>query len=235
MSILDRITEGVEAHPRRICIYGAHGTGKSTWASKFKRPIFIATEDGTRDIDASRLRVETALDTLTAANELVASDFDTIVVDSVDWFERLIETALHEENFKSDYGKGAVETARRFGKLLDQLDLSIIAGKTVVLIAHEEVRKVEDVSGASWDRLQPKLGKKTNALLLEWADEVFHAKLETFVTKQAEDFGRERGIARTSNRRILSTNPHPAYVAKRRITLPDVIDMNDPISNLLQN
>ena len=235
MSILDRTTVGKEPHPRRICVYGAHGTGKSTWAAKFKNPIVIATEDGTKDIDVARVRVVTAMEALLAANECIESDYETIVIDSADWFEKMIEEALHAENFKSDYGKGAVETARRFDKLLEQLDKCVESGKTVILIAHEEVRKVEDVSGASWDRLQPKLGKKACGRLLEWCDEVFHASLETFVTKQDEEFGRTRGVARTSDRRILNTNPHPSYIAKRRIELPDVLDMSDPILTSLQS
>lgn len=235
MSLLERATTGVEYQPRRICVYGAHGTGKSTWASRFRNPIVIATEDGTKNIDVTRVRVNDAVEALTAAHECADSDYDTIIIDSADWFEKMIEVALHKENFKTDYGKGSVEIARRFDCLLEQLDRCVQSGKTVILIAHEEVRKVEDVSGATWDRLQPKLGKKVCGRLLEWCDEVFHAKLETFVTTKEEEFGRSRGVARTSNRRILNTNPHPSYIAKRRIELPDVIDMNDAITTSLQS
>lgn len=235
MGILDSVTTGIEHQPQRICVYGSHGVGKTTWAAKFRNALIVATEDGSKNIDVSRVRVKTAMDALTAVHEAATSEYDTIVIDSADWLEKLIEVALHEENFKTDYGKGAVEVARRFDKLLEQLDRCVENGKTVILIAHEEVRKVEDVTGATWDRLQPKLGKKVCGRLLEYCDEVFHAKFETFVTNKEEEFGRTRGVATTTNRRILATQPHPAYVAKSRVALDKTIDMNDPITTLLQN
>ena len=235
MGILDNVTSGIEHQPQRICVYGSHGVGKTTWAAKFKDALVIATEDGSKNIDVSRVRVKTAMDALTAVHEAATSSFGTIIIDSADWLEKLIEAALHEENFKTDYGKGAVETARRFDKFLEQLDRCVENGKTVILIAHEEVRKVEDVTGATWDRLQPKLSKKVCGRLLEYCDEVFHAKFETFVTNKEEEFGRTRGVATTTNRRILMTQPHPAYVAKSRVALDPTLDMDSPISTLLQN
>jgi hypothetical protein len=195
MSILEKVQRGKVAKPRRICVYGSHGVGKTTWASRFPDALVIATEDGSGDIDVARLSVDSALEVLQAANEASTSEFKTIIIDSIDWFEKFVEDALHAEGFQQDFGKGTVEVARRIGKLFEQLDLCIANGKTVILIAHEETKKVESVSGASWDRVQPKLSKKACGRLLEWADEVLHAEIETFVSSKDEGFGRERGIA----------------------------------------
>ena len=233
MSILEKVKRGKVAKPRRICVYGSHGVGKTTWASRFPDALVIATEDGSGDIDVARLSVDSALDVLQAANEASTSEFKTIIIDSIDWFEKFVEDALHAEGFQQDFGKGTVEVARRIGKLFEQLDLCIANGKTVILIAHEETKKVESVSGASWDRVQPKLSKKACGRLLEWADEVLHAEIETFVSSKDEGFGRERGIATTSGRRILKSDSHPSYVSKRRIPLADKIDMNDPVDCFL--
>jgi len=233
MSILEKVKRGKVAKPRRICVYGSHGVGKTTWASRFPDALVIATEDGSGDIDVARLSVDSALEVLQAANEASTSEFETIIIDSIDWFEKFVEDALHAEGFQQDFGKGTVEVARRIGKLFEQLDLCIANGKTVILIAHEETKKVESVSGASWDRVQPKLSKKACGRLLEWADEVLHAEIETFVSSKDEGFGRERGIATTSGRRILKSDSHPSYVSKRRITLADKIDMNDPVDCFL--
>ncbi len=234
MSILDRVQRGKIQKPRRICVYGSHGVGKTTWAAtKFPDALVISTEDGSGDMDVARLVVNTAIEVLQAANEAAKSEFKTVIIDSIDWFEKFVEDALHAEGFQQDFGKGTVEVARRIGKLFEQLDLCISAGKTVILIAHEETKKVESVSGASWDRVQPKLSKKACGRLLEWADEVLHAEIETFVSSKDEGFGRERGIATTSGRRILKSDTHPSYVSKRRIKLADKIDMNDPIDCFL--
>ena len=230
MGILERVTRGIQSKPRKILVYGEHGVGKTTWASRFPNPIVLATEDGSSDIDVARVSLTSAADALNAAHEVVSSDFQTIVVDSIDWLEKMIEDSLHDEDFKCDYGKGAVETARRIGKFLEQLDLCVQSGKTVVLISHQEVRKVEDVSGQTWDRIQPKLTKKACSVVLEWCDEVLLAKVETFVSSKDEGFGRERGVATTTGRRLLKSDSHPSYVAKRRISLDDSIDMNDPVT-----
>ncbi len=234
MSILERVQRGKVAKKRRICVYGSHGVGKTTWAAtKFPGALVIATEDGSGDLDVARIVVDSAIEVLQASHEASGSDFETIIIDSIDWFEKFVEDALHAEGFQQDFGKGSVEVARRVGKLFEQLDKCIAAEKTVILIAHEETKKVESASGATWDRVQPKLSKKACGRLLEWCDEVLHAEIETFVTSKDEGFGRERGVASTSGRRILKSDSHPSYVAKRRIELADRIDMNDAIDCFL--
>lgn len=155
-----------------------------------------------------------------ACREAAESDFSTVVLDSVDWFEKIVEQAMEAEQFKTDYGKGAVEIARRFGKLLDALDLCINAGKTVVMIAHQEIRKAEDFRGAVWDQIRPKLNKKACERVMEWCDVIGHVRFEDSVRQEEGDFGRTRGIASTTGRRIVVTKPHPAYLAKSRVELP---------------
>tara|TARA_Y100000033_G_C2755449_1_gene116151 strand:- start:1557 stop:2081 length:525 start_codon:yes stop_codon:yes gene_type:complete len=164
---------------------------------------------------------------LQAANECANSEFDTIVLDSADWFEKLIEQALREENFKTDYGKGAIEIDRRFGKLLEQFDACIEAGKTVVVICHQEIRKAEDVAGNTWDQIKPKLSKRVCERLLEWSDIVLHMKREDFIRTEEGEFGRKKGIATTTGRRILCSESHPSFVAKTRYELPAIMDASD--------
>ena len=227
MSVLEKATTGKQARRRKITIYGGQGDGKSTIASKFPKSIFLATEDGTANIDCTRVTLESAIETLQAANECANSEFDTIVLDSADWFEKLIEQALREENFKTDYGKGAIEIDRRFGKLLEQFDACIEAGKTVVVICHQEIRKAEDVAGNTWDQIKPKLSKRVCERLLEWSDIVLHMKREDFIRTEEGEFGRKKGIATTTGRRILCSESHPSFVAKTRYELPAVMDASD--------
>ena len=231
--ILERATTGKIKKPSRIMVYGEGGIGKTTWASRFPNAIFLATEDGTNSIDCSRVLLDDAVDTVKAAIECSQSDYDTIVVDSIDWFNALLEKRLDEDNFDGSFGKLAVELARMLKKLLDALDRCVEAGKNVIVVAHNEVRRSEDIAGNTWDRISPKLPKRSCDLLIEWCDIVLMAKRDDFVRKEKGDFGKEINVATTSGRRILCTTSHPSYVAKTRIKLPATIDMNDQIDLFL--
>ena len=212
-------------------------SGKSTWCSRFPKAIFLAVEDGTSGIDCVRIpstEFTKAVHVLQALNEISESDdYDTVVVDSVDWFERQIENELVEADFDMGYGKGAVEISRRFKKFLDLLDKCVDSGKTVIMIAHQEVREARDAMGNTWDQIRPKLGKRVTEMVLEYADEALLAKREDFVRKEKGSFGKEVAIASTAGRRVLKTDSHPSYVAGCRLNLPATINMNDPITPFL--
>ena len=93
MSLLSQITCGKRPAPRRCMIHGVQGVGKSTWAATSDRPIFIQTEDGLGEIDCAKFPVARGFaDVMAALTELrsEAHDFRTVVVDSLDWLERLI-------------------------------------------------------------------------------------------------------------------------------------------------
>ena len=48
------ITKGKQPGARKIVIYGPEGIGKSTFASQFPNPLFIDTENGTKELDVAR-------------------------------------------------------------------------------------------------------------------------------------------------------------------------------------
>lgn len=227
MSILSRATSGKIKKPKKILMYGSQGVGKSYAAALFPNAIFVATEEGTNDLNVTRVQLDDYKEVILAVREAGESDFETVVIDSADWFEKIIEQALEAEQFKTDYGKGAVETARRFGKLMNALDACVNNGKTVILIAHQEIRKAEDFRGAVWDQIRPKLSKKACERVMEWCDVIGHVRFEDSVRQEEGDFGRTRGIASTTGRRIVVTKPHPAYLAKSRVELPASVSTDE--------
>lgn len=92
-SILSSITRGRTLDAPRIILYGMEGIGKSTFAANFPAPIFIQTEDGLGMIDCAKFPLAKSFDEV--FQELVAletepNEFKTIVIDSLDWLERLI-------------------------------------------------------------------------------------------------------------------------------------------------
>lgn len=93
MQLLQKVTTGRQNRPRRVLLYGTHGIGKSTFGSQADRAVFIQTEDGLGEIDCARFPLASSYrDAMTAIEELYSSehDFATVVIDSVDWLERLI-------------------------------------------------------------------------------------------------------------------------------------------------
>ncbi len=93
MTLLENVTSGRRPAPRRVMLYGTHGIGKSTFASRAPKPIFLQTEDGLGEIDCDKLPLTTTFDeAMRALSELYTGEhpYRTVVVDSLDWLERLI-------------------------------------------------------------------------------------------------------------------------------------------------
>jgi len=116
--ILSTISRG--KRPRHIfaLIYGTDGVGKSSWTSHAPRPIFIGAEKGTEQLDVARFPQTESIGELLAqvcALQTEKHDFNTVVLDSLDWVEPLIWKAVCDEA-KVDsieqafggYGKGYV-------------------------------------------------------------------------------------------------------------------------------
>jgi len=97
VSLLANIQRGRQPMPPRIVLYGTEGIGKSTFASQAPRPIFVPTEDGLSEIDCERFPLaKTFEDVLTDLSALAIEEheYQTVVLDSLDWLERLIWDVL---------------------------------------------------------------------------------------------------------------------------------------------
>lgn len=229
MSLLDSVTKGKKQKPRRTVLYGVHGIGKSTWASQWPDPVFVATEDGIADIDVHSFPLCLDLDeAYQAVMELGSGghDFQTVVLDSADWLERLIWKKVCEMGGKETitdfgYGTGYSKSAKAFMKVLGALSACRSVGMHVVVLAHSEIKRFENPEGDSFDRYFPKLHRDTSALLQEWADEVLFANYRVNVRKTDEGFNRERGIGVGAGERVLYCCEKPSHVAKNRLGLPD--------------
>ncbi|GAB0057948.1 hypothetical protein SIID45300_02282 [Candidatus Magnetaquicoccaceae bacterium FCR-1] len=79
--------------PPRILVYGVAGVGKSTLAACSPKPVFILTEDGLGLLQVTSFPISrTFVEVLEALDSLLVEqhDFESVVMDSVDWLEPLI-------------------------------------------------------------------------------------------------------------------------------------------------
>jgi len=235
MKLLKQVHKGKRHAPPRFLIYGTEGIGKSSTAAQAPRPIFIQTEDGLDQIDCESFPLAKAFgDVMAALSELYAEghEYQTVVIDSLDWLERLIwDDVCREYGVKSiekadgGYAKGYTHALRQWREVLAGLEaLRNRRGMAVILIAHCKVEKFEDPESAAYDRYSPRLHKHAAALVTEWCDAVLFATRKFRTKTEDAGFGRSRSIAVSigtdGGERILRCVGSPACVAKNRFSLP---------------
>lgn len=236
MSFLSKVTRGKQLRPRRTVMYGTHGFGKTTWASKWPSPVFIPTEDGCGDLDVASFPLcKTLMDCWTPIIELgtpgTDHGFKTVVVDSSDWLEQLIWREVCEKAGKKaitdfDYGKGYGSASKIFSSVLTALNGCRDAGMHVVILAHCEIKKFTEPGLESYDRYTPKMHKEVSALLQEWADEVLFGNYRRFVKQEDMGFKKTRGIAVGGGERVIYTQEGPGHLAKNRLGLPPEMSLD---------
>ena len=216
----------------RIMLYGVEGIGKTTFAAQAPKPIFICTEDGLGSLKVDHFPLATkASDVLDAIGALVTEshDFGTVVLDSVDWLDNLIWADVEATHDAKDlaYGKGAVIVAEKWREVLSGLNaLRNDKGMVVILIAHTQIKRFDSPEVEPFDRYQPKLQERSNAILREWADAVLFANYKTLIKKDDVGFNKTSNRGISTGERLLYTSERPAYMAKNRYSLPDSIPMS---------
>lgn len=235
MTLLQQIQKGRATQPRRVLLYGVHGVGKSTFGAMAEKPIFIQTEEGINDIETDRFPLATKYgDVLGALSALYTEehDYDTVVIDSLDWLERLIWADVCAKRGVESiedigYAKGYVFALTQWREVLGGLDaLRNERDMQVIVIAHALIEKFANPETDSYDRYIPRLQKQASALVQEWADEVLFAtyKVHTKTTDQGFDRKRTQGIG--TGERIVRTTERPAHVAKNRLNLPEELPLD---------
>lgn len=224
------ITKGKINRAQKVVIYGAEGIGKSSLAACFPDPLFIDTEGGTAQMDVRRIDKPQSWEELLAIVQEVATTPNvckSLILDTADWAEQLIVSFLctkYKQNSIESfgYGKGYTYLAEEFTKLLHAFDQVIAADIHVVITAHAKMRKFEqpDEMGA-YDRWEMKLSKQVAPLLKEWCDLLLFCNYQTFVVTSENNTQKAQG-----GKRVMYTSHHPAWDAKNRVHLPEVLELD---------
>ena len=165
-------------------------------------PIFIQTEDGLGMIDCAKFPLAKSFDEV--FQELVAletepNEFKTIVIDSLDWLERLIWDKVAKDSKVDNieqigYGKGYTIALTFWRIVLDHLAALHQQGKIILLLAHAVAEDYSDPEVSSLKRFTPRLHKSARSLFAAKGDQ--------------------------NNPRIVRTEASPYQVAKSRFSIP---------------
>lgn len=216
----------------RVMVYGVEGIGKSTFGASAPNPIFILTEDGLGSLTVDHFPLASSVDDVFAAINSLYEDkheYQSVVLDSLDWLESMIWKDVESKHDAKElaFGKGAVIAADKWRELLEGLNaLRNDKGMAIILIAHTTIKRFDSPEVEPFDRYQPKLQDRSNALIREWCDAVLFANYKTIVKKDDVGFNKtvSRGIS--NGERLLYTSERPAYMAKNRYGLPESIALS---------
>lgn len=223
------MTSGRIAAPVKTVLYGVEGIGKSTFAAKFPRAVFIDTEGGTKRLDVRRLPAPTSWAMLLDEVETVRAggvpNCGTLVIDTADWAERLCIAAVCAKYKMAGleefgYGKGYTYVKEEFSRLLAGLDGVTDTGRNVVVTAHAVITGFDlpDAAG-SYSRWAMKTSKQVAPLLREWCDMLLFANYKTVVEKAGT--GPNAKNKASGAKRVLYATHNACWDAKNRFDLPE--------------
>lgn len=230
------ITRGKIPGAKKCVLYGPEGIGKSTFAAQFPDPVFIDTEDSTKELDVARFDKPTSWEMLLQEVRYVLANqglCKTLVIDTADWAEKLCIKAVCAQYQKSgiesfDYGKGYTFVYEAFGELLNLLTDAARNGVHVVMTAHAATKRREQPDEfGTYDCWGLKLIDSPKCsianMVKEWADIVLFANFKVMVVA-ADDKGKKHKAQ--GGKRVMYTTHHPCWDAKNRQGLPEELPLD---------
>ena len=213
-------------------LYGPSGVGKTSFVANIDKSMIVQTEDGIGKIESDHFPVAKSWDEFMKNLESLRDEehsYKCVGIDSLDWLEPLVwQKACDDNGWKSieqpGYGKGYVEVLKYWREYIDILNDLRNNGMTIIQIAHNQIKKVEDPRIEPFDRHELKLHRKAADLLLEHSDACFFASFKLGTVK-VQGKGGNMTTKAVSGERVVYTQEKPAYLAKNRYGLPEELPM----------
>lgn len=244
MSLLDKVSKPAD-RPIIATITGDAGTGKTTLAATFPKPIFIRAEDGLQAVPADIrpdafpvvTKVDDVWEQLTA---LIKEDHDykTLVIDSVTQLETLFSEHVIESDPKKPkslaqanggYGAGFLAVSAMHGRVRKAAKLLNERGMNVVFIAHSDVTTIELPDQDPYSRYELRLHKKCTPHYVDNVDLVAYLKLETFTHGDGE-----RKKAVSTGNRVAVCYTAAAQVSKNRFGISEDIAVEQGVNPFIE-
>jgi hypothetical protein len=238
MSILESISKPGD-RPVLVTIMGDSGTGKTTLAASFPKPIVIRAEDGLQAIPTDQRpdafpNLDGSVDALWAQlKALIHEDhrYETLVIDSVTALERMFIQSIIDGDPKKPrgiqqalggYGAGRDAVSAMHARVRKAAGiLADKRGMNTVFVAHADTARMEPPDDDAYMRYTLRLHEKSMPAYVDDVDVVGFLKLETFTTGDGE---RKKAIS--DGTRVLITYATAASVSKNRfgITEPLLVE-----------
>lgn len=195
------IIKEAQPHKQKTLIYGGAGVGKSTLASQMEKPLFIDLEGGLTNMDVARtptismyVNAIRVLVEIHGDKDTYLKQYQTIVIDSIDWLCRKAEEhasgvkAVVDGKLITDmtatigkanggYGNGGKQLENHIrAELLPALDVLVADGFAICLIAHADQKDLLDGDGYRATKLSPAIHERLMEPIVQWCDNVFYLK-----------------------------------------------------------
>lgn len=252
---LMNIEEGIKPQPPICILYSVAGWGKTFMSSKFPKPILLPFENGSSELNVTRLlppgekKINSIEYLMEALNNVLNSehDYKTLVLDTASSLQDVImRKVCNDEGVDSveeiGYGRGYILAAQRYWpKIMDLLERIRTERKMIILIlAHEQVTKFKNPAGNDYDRYSIQLRKEIVPDLVRWSDCVLFGNYYITTMEADASFGRATHKAAGSGARIIYTQERPSHIAKNRYNFPPEIEFEGnldyaPIGKLISD
>lgn len=236
---IDGVATKPKKTPNRVMLYAPEKWGKTSFASRAIKPIFLCTEDGLNKLMEQGLAPDTAhfdpmpstyTDVLVNIDQLIVKEheYKTLIIDTLNGVEQLLHAQVTRKSFENDpvkfdaWNKGPGIAAKEWPEFTARIDRLRDKGMTTIMLCHSKIVTFANPAGDNYDRYQPELSKPTWAHFNKWLDMILFGSFETFITKN--DKSAPKGKGKGGQQRMIYTERTAAFDAGNRHNLPQEID-----------